>query len=355
MKPNSIRGESYGLLPDGREVRLFTLTNASGLRARVTDFGAILVSLEAPDKAGKPADLTLGRDALEEWQNNPAYFGATVGRYGNRIRAGKFSLNGKSYVLATNNKSGGQPCHLHGGETGFDQVLWNARVLNDRSVEFSYFSPHGEEGYPGNLSVKITYTLNDQNELIWQAQATTDEDTPVNLIHHTYWNLSGDGASSIEDHLLTLHADRYLPTDAGMIPTGEFAPVAGTPMDFTSEHAIGGRIEDDFEALNFGSGYDHCWVISGKGTHLRKAARVKDPKTGRVMEIFTNQPGIQFYTANFLDGSPGKKQVPLRRRTGFCLETQNFPDAPNHAHFPNSILRPGETYDHLLIHRFSTE
>ncbi|MFT4177474.1 MAG: aldose epimerase family protein [Luteolibacter sp.] len=355
MKPNPILDESYGQLPDGRDVRLFTLTNASGLRAKVTNFGAILVSMEAPDRTGKPADLTLGRDTLAEWLNNSSYLGASVGRYGNRIRGGKFTLNGKSYVLATNNEPAGQPCHLHGGETGFDRVLWDASIIDNQSIEFSYLSPDGEEGYPGNLSVKVTYTLNDRNELIWQARATTDAATPINLIHHSYWNLSGDAATPILDHLLTLHADRYLPTDPGMIPIGEFAPVVGTPMDFTTEHPIGERIDADFEALRLGAGYDHCWVLSENGTNPRLAARVKDPKTGRVMEVLTNQPGVQFYSANFLDDSPGKKQVPLGRRTGLCLETQNFPDAPNQAHFPNSILSPGETYEHLLIHRFSAE
>lgn len=355
MNTFPVQEESYGTLPDGRIVSIYTLTNRNGLRARVTNYGAILVSMETPDKLGHMADLTLGFDTIGQWQRNPGYLGASVGRFGNRIKDGIFTLHGKEYVLATNNEPGGIPCHLHGGKIGFDQRLWNAEILNDQSVAFSYYSPEGEEGYPGNVDAKVIYTLNDENELIWQATATTDADTPINMVHHTYWNLSGDAATSAADHVLTLHCDRFLPTDAGLIPTGELTSVIHTPMDFTSPHVIGERVGEDYEALKLGGGYDHCWVLTDKGNHLRPAARLKDPKTGRVMEVLTNQPAIQFYGGNFLDGSPGKKGIPLGVRSGVCLETQRFPDAPNHPHFPSCILTPGETYDHILIHRFSAE
>jgi aldose 1-epimerase len=340
-------------MPDGREARIFTLRNHNGLKARVTEYGAILVSMETPDQAGNPADITHGFDTLEGWLNNPPYLGATIGRFGNRIANGKFTLDGREYTLATNNEPGGIPCHLHGGVRGFDKALWRGRPTADNGVEFTRVSLDGEEGYPGNLTVKVTYTLTDDNELKWEAVATTDAQTVVNIVHHTYWNLSGDPATSINDHELMLAAEAYLPTDAGMIPTGEIAPVAGTPMDFTTPHAIGERVEADFEALKLGGGYDHCWVLEN-GRGVRFAARVKDPKSGRVMEIFTDQPGIQFYGANFLDGSvTGKGGVKYARRSALCLETEGFPDAPNKPNFPSCVLRPGQTYRHTLIHKFS--
>jgi aldose 1-epimerase len=350
-----IKEEHYGSMPDGRKVRVFTLTNPSGLRAKVTEYGAILVSMETPDKSGKPADLTHGYDSLEGWLTNTSYFGATVGRFGNRIKDGKFKLDGKEYKLATNNDPGGIPCHLHGGLKGFDKVLWSGKITGENAVEFSYTAKDGEEGYPGNLAVKITYTLTDDNELKWQAQATTDAPTILNLVHHTYWNLSGDPAKSINDHVLMLGADGYLPTDIGLIPTGKIDPVAGTPMDFTKPTTIGDRIDADFEALKFGGGYDHAWVLK-KGGGVRLAARLKDPKSGRVMEVFTDQPAIQFYGGNFLDGKAiGKGGVAYARRTALCLETEGFPDSPNQPSFPSPVLRPGETYQHTMIHRFSAE
>lgn len=345
--------ESFGQLPDGRDVEIFTLTNRHGLIARVTSYGAILVSMQTPDQHGTLADLTHGFDTLDGWlHHNGPYFGATVGRFGNRIAHGKFSLDGKDYSLATNNNPGGIPCHLHGGLTGFDKVLWSSKTY-DNTVEFSYLSVDGEQGYPGNLHVTVRYTLNDDNELIWQATATTDAATPINMVHHSYWNLSGDPRTTILDHQLTLHADHYLPTNAGLIPTGEIAPVAGTPMDFTRPHAIGARIDDPFQALQFGAGYDHCWVLRD-GQGVRHAATLKDPKSGRVMEIHTNQPAIQCYAAYYLDGHTlGKSAVPYASRTAIAMETEGFPDAPNQPSFPSAILRPGETYNHLLVHRFS--
>lgn len=350
-----VKEEIYGIMPDGQSAKIFTLTNSGGLVAKVTEYGAILVSVEVPDKSGTLADVTHGYDSLEGWLTDTFYLGATVGRFGNRIKEGRFSLDGKDYSLATNNSPGGIPCHLHGGVKGFDKVLWSGRVSADRSVEFSYVSKEGEEGYPGNLTVKVTYSLNDENELKWEATATTDAPTIVNMVHHSYWNLSGDPTRSINDHVLMLNAGNFLPTDSGMIPTGEIAPVAGTPMDFTKPTAIGDRIDNDFEALKIGSGYDHAWVLE-KGDGVRLAGRVKDPASGRVMEVSTNQPAVQFYSANFLDGKvAGKGGVKYTKRTALCLETEGFPDAPNQASFPSAVLRPGETYTHTLIHKFSVE
>jgi aldose 1-epimerase len=351
----AIEQETFGNMPDGREVKIFTLTNQNGLRAKVTEYGAILVSMETPDRTGKMADITHGYDTLEGWLTNTSYFGATVGRFGNRIAHGKFILDGKEYTLATNNDPGGIPCHLHGGLKGFDKVLWTGTPVGRDAVEFTYVSADGEEGYPGNLGVKVTYTLNDDNELKWEASAITDAPTVVNLVHHSYWNLSGDPTTTINNHELELAAPSYLPTNAGLIPTGEIAPVAGTPMDFTKPTAIGARVDDDFEALKFGGGYDHCWVLE-KGEGVRRAARLKDPASGRVMEVSTDQPAIQFYGGNFLDGTAtGKGGVKYAHRTALCLETEGFPNAPNKPAFPSSVLRPGETYRHVMVHKFSAE
>jgi aldose 1-epimerase len=345
----------YGKLNDGREVNIFTLTNAKGMTARITEYGAILVGLEVPDHQGVKADVTLGYDTLAGWLTSTSYFGASVGRFGNRIAHGKFTLDGKEYTLATNDHPGGIPCHLHGGTKGFDKVLWKGapvRKAGARGVALTYTSKDGEEGYPGTLQVKVTYWLTDANELVWEAEATTDKPTVINLAHHTYWNLGGDPTKPITDETLMLAADDYLPTDAGLIPTGVLTPVAGTPMDFRTPTTIGARINDAFEALKLGGGYDHCWVLR-KGTGVRLAAVVKDPSSGRAMEVLTDQPGIQFYSGNFLDGSAaGKNGVKYQFRTGLCLETENFPDAPNHSDFPSAVLRPGETYHHTMVLRF---
>ncbi|KAB2641295.1 MAG: galactose mutarotase [Verrucomicrobia bacterium] len=353
MTAHTVTAAPFGNLPDGRHVQIFTLTNKNGLRARICDYGALLVTMETPDRHGVLADLTHGFDTLAGWLANGPYFGASIGRFGNRLKDGKFALDGKDYTLATNNAPGGIPCHLHGGKVGFDKVLWAATVKGGQAVEMVYLSVDGEEGYPGNLRVVVTYTLTDEDELIWEAEATTDAPTPVNLVHHTYWNLSGDPSTPILDHQLMLAAAHYLPINPGLIPTGEIAPVAGTPMDFTTPHAIGERIDAAFEALELGAGYDHCWVLAD-GDGLRLAARVADPKSGRVMEILTDQPAIQFYAANFLDGlTLGKGGVAYARRSALCLETEGFPDAPNQPAFPSAVLRPGQTYHHTLIHRFT--
>ncbi len=343
----------FGTLPDGRDAFVYTLVNAYGLRARVCDFGALLLSMETPDRYGVPADLTLGFDNLEGWFDNPAYYGATVGRCGNRIAAGRFTLDGRGYELATNNDPGGIPCHLHGGIMGFSHLPWEA-VIIPGGVELTRRSPDGEEGYPGNLDVRVTYQLTDDDELVWQAEALTDAPTVVNIVHHSYWNLGGDPSRLIHDHELRIDADHFLPVTPGMIPTGEIAPVAGTPMDFTRPAAIGARIDADFEPLRLANGYDHAWVLR-PGDGVRPAARVRDPASGRVMEILTDQPAVQFYTANFLDGPPGKHGASYLPRSAFCLETEAFPDAPNQPGFPSVVLRPGETYRHTLVHRFSVD
>jgi aldose 1-epimerase len=349
---NGVNVEPYGNLPDGRPVNLFLLKNRNGLTARLCEYGAILVSMEVPDRDGRFQDITHGYDTLEGWLTNSAYLGATVGRFGNRIRDGRFTLDGVEYQLARNNAPGGIPCALHGGVQGFDKVLWNGKAIGGNKVRFTYQSKDGEEGYPGNLDVKVTYTLNDENELTWEAEATTDAPTVVNLLHHSYWNLSGEPTRSIADHVLTLESDAYLRTDAGLIPTGEIAPVEGTPMDFRNPSAIGDRIDEDFEALNLGDGYDHAWVLRGNG-NLALAAKVSHPASGRAMEVLTNQPAIQLYAGNSLDGSThGKNGVNYARRTALCLETEGFPDAPNQPAFPSAVLRPGEKYHHVMIHRF---
>ena len=342
----------HGTMSDGCGVQQFTLRNSSGLTAKVTEMGACLMSLEVPDRHGQLADVTLGYENFADWCSNPAYLGATVGRFGNRIRDGRITLDGKTYQLATNNQPGGIPCHLHGGVRGFDKVLWHGEAAG-QSVIFRRRSTDGEEGYPGNLDVQITYTLNDDHELIWEARATTDAPTIVNLVHHTYWNLSGDARRDILDHVLRLEADHFLPTDSGLIPTGEITSVNDTPMDFTTSVRIGERISADYLPLHQAGGYDHCWVLRG-AEGVRLAADVFEPTSGRRMQIFTDQPAIQFYAGNFLDGSIiGKNGINYGHRSGFCLETENFPDAPNHNAFPNSVLRPGEIYQHRMIHRFS--
>jgi aldose 1-epimerase len=348
----------YGKMDDGREVKIFTLTNPKGMTAQVTEYGAILVSLKVPDRKGISADVTLGYDTLAGWLKGTSYFGATVGRFGNRIAHGKFTLDGKEYTLATNDHPGDIPCHLHGGVKGFDKVLWKGepvRKAGARGVALTYPSQAGEEGYPGTLQAKVTYWLTDANELVWDAEATTDQPTVINLAHHTYWNLSGDATKPITEHTLMLAADAYLPTDKGLIPTGQEDPVAGTPMDFRKPTAVGARVNADFPALKFGGGYDHCWVLrAGKGVRL--AAVVRDPASGRVMEVLTDQPGVQFYCGNFLNGTAiGKQGVKYQFRTGLCLETEGFPDAPNHPEFPSAVLRPGQTYHHTMICRFRLE
>ena len=343
----STRKDPFGSLPDGRQVELYTVTNSHGVEARLTTYGAILVSLKTPDRSGKSAIITLGHDSLAGYLAGHPYFGSTIGRFGNRIAGAKFTLDGREYSLFANDG----PNHLHGGKVGFDKVLWQAQPVNHAGAEgvrFSYVSPDGEEGYPGNLTVDVTYILSEQDELRIDYRAQTDKATPVNLTHHSYFNLAGAGSGDIYGHLLTIHADRYLPVNERLIPTGELLTVAGTPMDFRQPMPIGSRIAQT------GGGYDHCYVLNRNGPGLSPAARVVEPGSGRAMEIFTTEPAIQFYSGNFLTGAKGAGGAAFHKQHAFCLETEHYPDSPNQPAFPSTILRPGQTYTHTTVHRFST-
>jgi aldose 1-epimerase len=348
-----ISQQAFGTTKEGTTVDLFTLTNPNGIEVRAITYGGTIISLRMPDKDGRLDDVVLGFDSLEGYLGGHPYFGAIIGRYGNRIGSAKFTLDGVEYKLPVNNG----PNSLHGGLKGFDKVVWQAKSFeNDQRVGivFTYTSPDGEEGYPGNLAVKITYTLTDQNELIFDYEATTDKPTPVNLTQHTYFNLAGAGKGDILGHEITLNADSFTPVDATLIPTGEIRKVAGTPMDFTKPTTIGARIDAEDEQIKLGPGYDHNFVINRKAEGLSLAARVYEPTSGRVMEVSTTEPGVQFYSGNFLDGTlTGKGGHVYQKRSGFCLETQHFPDSPNKSEFPSTILRPGETYRSRTIYRFS--
>jgi aldose 1-epimerase len=351
----SIKKSVFGKTPDGKEIELYVLTNRNGLEAAVTNFGGILVSLKAPDRESKLGDVVLGYDSLDGYLNDKSFFGGTIGRYGNRIAQGKFILDGVTHTLARNN--GGN--HLHGGINGFNKAVWQAREVPSKggpSLRLNYLSKDGEEGYPGNLSVQVTYTLTDSNELKIDYTATTDRDTVVNLTNHSYFNLAGPG-SDILEHELLIQADQFTPVDAGLIPTGELRRVQGSPFDFRKQTAIGARIEQGDEQLKLGKGYDHNWVLKREGKNgLVLAARVYEAKTGRQMEVWTTEPGIQFYSGNFLDGTiHGKSGQIYAHRSGFCLETQHFPDSPNHPKFPSTVLKPGAPYHTTTIYTFSAK
>jgi aldose 1-epimerase len=354
----SISMRPYGMV-DGKSVNAYTLTNTNGLKMEVINYGGIITRLYVPDRNGKLEDIVLGYDDLASYVEANPYFGAIIGRVGNRIAHGKFTLDGKVYTLATNNAPGDIPCHLHGGEKGFDKVVWSAvpsLEKGEASITFHYISADGEEGYPGNLDVKVTYRLTNANELVCEYEATTDKATVVNLTNHTYFNLAGAGKGDILSHELMLNADRYTPVNAGLIPTGELAPVAGTPFDFRKATAIGARVDAGHEQIRFGLGYDHNWVLNRDGKGLSLAAKVYEPASGRVMKIHTEEPGIQFYCGNFLNGSNvGKGGVPYQFRTGFCLETQHFPDSPNQPDFPSIVLRPGQVYRTKTVHAFTAK
>lgn len=348
----------FDTTPDGEAVSLVTLVNVHGMEVRAMSYGGIILSLKVPDRDGTLGDVALGYDHLAGYLAETPYFGAIIGRYGNRIGGARFDLDGESYVLEANNG----PNHLHGGLAGFDKVVWDAEPFENEEgvgVVFSRTSPDGEEGYPGNLSAEVTYTLTDGNELIFDYLATTDAATPVNLTQHTYFNLAGHGGGDVLGHRLTIDASRYTPVDGGLIPTGEMAPVEGTPFDFRSPHLVGERIGVDHPQITFGGGYDHNWVLDREGVAegaLAPAVRVEEPASGRIMEVFTTEPGLQFYSGNFLDGSiTGKDGAVYRFRNGFCLETQHYPDSPNQASFPSTILRPGEEYRSRTVYRFSVE
>ena len=346
-KKMSIKKQAFGKTEDGKNVDLYTLTNTNGLKAKIMTYGGIVTSLQVPDRNGNLADIVLGYDTLDEYiKNNSPYFGALIGRYGNRIAKGKFTLNGVEYTLATNNG----PNHLHGGVKGFDKVVWKAKQMQTDegpALKLTYRSRDGEEGYPGNLSCIVSYTLTNDNELKISYEAKTDKATIINLTHHSYFNLGGYNSGDILGHELMINADRFTAVDKDLIPTGEIKPVKGTPMDFTKPMPIGSRIKQ------VQGGYDHNYVLNSSDGSLALAASVYEPKTGRVMEIFTTEPGIQFYSGNFLDGSIKGKGAVYNKHNGFCLETQHFPDSPNKPNFPSVVLKPGEKYTQLTVHKFS--
>ena len=353
MNAATVKRSDFGRTRDGVAVSLYTLTNQNGVEARITNYGGIVVGLKTPDRTGASADIVLGFDSVEGYQANPGpFFGALIGRYANRIGHARFSLNGVDYKI---DKNDGENT-LHGGARGFDKRVWTARELPGGGLELAYLSKDGEEGFPGNLQATVTYHLTDANELRIDYAATTDKPTVVNLTNHSYFNLKGAGSGDILGHLLTLHADRFTPVDAGLIPTGELRAVAGAPFDFRKPEAIGSRIEQNDEQLRLGHGYDHNWVLNrGADAGLFLAARVEEPSSGRVLEVLTRQPGIQFYTGNFLDGTiHGKGGAVYGRRSGFCLETQHFPDSPNKPRFPSTELKPGQTFASTTVFRFST-
>ena len=345
--------EPYGTIA-GEEVTRYTLTNEAGMSVAILTYGGIVQSILVPDRDGELANVTLGFASFEGYAAGHPYFGTITGRYANRIARGTFELEGETYQLAINN----DPNTLHGGEKGFDKFVWDAAVIDDGiGVTLSRTSPDGEEGYPGNLEVEVTYTLTEANELQIDYLATTDAPTVVNLTNHAYFNLAGEGNGSILDHELQLIASSYTPVDETLIPTGEIAPVAGTPMDFTTPHAIGERIRDDFEQLVIGRGYDHNYVLDRENDdRLQLAARVTEPTSGRVLEVLTTEPGIQFYSGNFLDGSViGASGRMYRQGDGFALETQHFPDSPNQPEFPTTVLNPGEEFRSTTVYAFSTD
>jgi aldose 1-epimerase len=350
-----VKKESFWTLPDGTSVDLYTITNAQGMEIRATNYGGIVVSLRVPDKKGNLDDIALGFDDLKGYLANTPYFGAIIGRYGNRIANGKFTLDGKEYTLARNNG----PNSIHGGLKGFNKVVWQGESFQGPAgvgIILSYTSKDGEEGYPGNLKTKVTYTLTDKNEWIIDYEAVTDKATPVNLTEHTYFNLAGEGKGDVLGHLLQLNASRFTPVDQNLIPTGELRPVKSTPLDFTQPTGIGARIDADYEQLRLGHGYDHNFVIDRKDSDPVLAARVKEPTSGRVLEVYTTEPGVQLYTGNFLDGTiTGKGGHVYKQRFGFCLETQHFPDSPNNPDFPTTVLRPGQTYHSRTIYKMSAE
>jgi aldose 1-epimerase len=339
---------------DGRPINLFTLTNANGVEVDAMNYGGIIVSIRVPDRKGQIADIVLGHENLDGYIPNPPYIGAIVGRYANRIANGTFTLDGKTYTLPKNDG----PNTLHGGiDKTFNKVVWEGEALKGKTgVAFSFLSKDGDDGFPGNAKVKVTYTLTDQNELVIDYEATTDKTTVINLSQHSYFNLSGEGNGDILNHELMLNADRFTPVDKNLIPTGELRPVKGTPLDFTTSTRIGARIDDSYDQMVLAHGYDHNWVINRKGEGLTLAARMYEPTTGRVLEVSTTQPGVQFYTGNFLDDTvTGKHGHVYKRRYGFCLETQHFPDSPNHPDFPSTILKPGETFKSETVFKFSTK
>lgn len=353
-RPLSMTRSPFGTLPDGQAVEAFTLTNANGMQVEAITYGGIITSLKVPDKAGQSGDVVLGYDNLQGYLDKSPFFGTIVGRYGNRIGKGRFTLDGTTYRLPVNNGEN----HLHGGPQGFDKKVWKAEPFERADavgIVFTLTSPDGDMGYPGTLQATVTYTLTNDNTLRFDYEATTDKATPVNLTQHTYFNLAGAGNGDILGHEVEMLADRYTPVDKGLIPTGEVASVEGTPFDFRTPTTIGARIGADHPQIVFGGGYDHNMVFADKASGLVRVVEVYEPTTGRTMTMFTTQPATQFYTGNFLDGTiTGKDGKVYGRRSGFCLETQHYPDSPNKPDFPSTILRPGETYKESTAYAFGT-
>lgn len=351
----SVSSKSFGADVDGQPVNLYTLTNVNGMTVKITNYGAIVQSIQVPDRDGKIEDVVLGFDNLQGYINDASYFGGLVGRYGNRIAEGKFTLDGNTYTLATNNG----PNHLHGGDKGFNKVVWQGQPLESEKevgVKLTYVSPDGEEGYPGELTTTVIYSISNENALKIEYHAKTDKPTVVNLTHHGYFNLSGNCKRGILNHKLMINADRFTPVDETLIPTGDLRPVENTPMDFRQPTAIGSRIDADYKQLEYGKGYDHNWVLNDVDGTLKLQTTLYDPESGRFLEIFTEEPGMQFYSGNFLDGSiVGKNGKAYELHDGLCLEPQHFPDSPNQPEFPSTVLRPGETYQTSSIYKFSVK
>lgn len=346
-----LKKSDFNIVIDGKQVNLFTLKNRSGMITEITNYGGKVVSLWTPDKKGHYEDIVLGYSNISDYlSSKEKYFGALIGRYGNRIAKGKFSLNGKEYDLANNNG----PNHLHGGNNGYESVVWDAKQVDNQTLELRYVSKNLEEGYPGNLTIKVVYRLTDNNELKIEYWATTDAPTVVNLTHHSFFNLKGTGNGTINNHLLQINAPYYTPVDDGLIPTGEIATVENSPFDFQKTIAIGERVDTENQQLKYGLGYDHNYVLNQKLQGLNYAAKIIEPISGRTMEVYTNEPGLQFYGGNFLNGTEvGKNRKAYEYRTAFCLETQHFPDSPNNTHFPSTTLNPGEKYYSICIYKFS--
>ena len=347
----AVTKKDFGKTADGQPVELYTLTNGNGMKVDIMTYGGTLMTLTAPDRSGKFGDVILGMDDVASYQKGTAYFGALIGRYGNRIGKAQFVLDGKTYKLPANDNGN----TLHGGTKGFDKRIWAAKPGNGAELELTYVSKDGEEGFPGTLTAKVVYSLTEKNELKIDYTATTDKNTVVNLTNHAYFNLAGPGEGTILNHDVTINGDRFTPVDSGLIPTGELRAVKGTPFDFTKATAIGSRIDQNDEQLKFGKGYDHNWVLNKGAGGLTKAADVYEPKTGRVMEVWTTEPALQFYTGNFLDGSLKGKGKTFAHRGAFCMETQHYPDSPNKPSFPSTTLKPGQTYKTTTIYRFSAK
>jgi aldose 1-epimerase len=350
QEKTEVKKQAYGNMPDGTAVDRYTLTNAKGMQVDIITYGGAVVQLMVPDRGGKAGDVAIAMDDLAGMRRQTSFFGALIGRYGNRIGHAQFPLDGQTYNLPANDGAN----TLHGGPEGFDKKVWKAvpgAGADGQTLTLTYLSKDGDMGFPGNLSAKVVYTLTNKNELKLDYTATTDKPTVVNLTNHTYFNLAGEG--DILAHEVTIHADRFTPVDSGLIPTGELKPVKGTPFDFTAATAIGARINQNDPQLRAGHGYDHNWVLNKSDASLTKAAEVYDPKSGRVMEVWTVEPGLQFYTGNFLDGSLHGKGRGFAQRNAFCMETQHFPDSPNKPEFPSTTLRPGQTYHTTTLYRFS--